>query len=78
MRAARARRSLSWDRILAGAVVAAVGGVVAWGLTIELQSSPVQARLFTKLASGFSYSVDPGKNPDVHFPDGGPYDERLG
>ena len=59
-------------------MLAGIAGALAWGVSIELQASPLQSRLFTKLASGFHYSVEPGSNPDARFPDAGPYDERLG
>ena len=78
MRTSGSRSRLSWDRVLAIMIAMAVGGVVAWGLVIELEASPLQSRLFSKLASGFSYTVEPGPNADAHFPKGGPYDERLG
>src|SRR5512144_1314667 len=78
MRADRAGHRLSWDRLLAGALIAASAGIVAWGVSIELQASPLQSRLFTKLARGFSYTVESGPNPDARFPEAGPYDERLG
>jgi len=78
MRQDRARRRFSWDRILAGAVIATGVGVLAWGASIELEASPLQSRLFAKLASDFAYQVEPGPNPDARFPGSGPYDERLG
>ncbi|MEA3278766.1 MAG: transglycosylase domain-containing protein [Pseudomonadota bacterium] len=52
--------------------------VLAWGLSIELESSPLQSRLFTRLAAGFGVSVEPGATPNARFPDSGPYDKRLG
>lgn len=61
-----------------GVVAVATLSVLGWGLSIELQASPLQSRLFSKLASGFSYSLEPGENPEARFPHGGPYDERLG
>jgi membrane peptidoglycan carboxypeptidase len=44
----------------------------------EIQSSSLQARLFTRLSDGFAVSVEPGASPASRFPAGGPYDERLG
>jgi membrane peptidoglycan carboxypeptidase len=78
MREDRAERRLSWDRVLAGALIAASAGVVGWGVSIELQASPLQSHFFSKLARGFSYTVELGPNPDARFPESGPYDERLG
>ncbi|MFO1112439.1 MAG: transglycosylase domain-containing protein [Rhodospirillales bacterium] len=78
MREDRSRRRLTWDRIVVVLLMAGIGGVVAWGASIELQASPLQSRLFAKIASGFAYSVQPGPNLEARFPQGGPYDERVG
>src|SRR5512132_4678010 len=78
MREHRAGPRLSWDRVLAGALIAVIAGVVAWGVRIELQASPLQSRLFAKLARGFNYTIEPGPNLQARFPESGPYDERLG
>lgn len=72
MREDRSRRRLTWDRIVVVLLMAGIGGVVAWGASIELQASPLQSRLFAKIASGFAYSVQPGPNPEARFPQGGP------
>lgn len=58
--------------------MAGVFGVVVWGLSIELQASPLQSRFFSKITAGFSYSVHSGQNADARFPEPGPYDVRLG
>ena len=68
MRQARAGHRLSWDRVLAGVMLAGIAGLAGWGLSIELQASPIQSRLFSKMASGFHYSVEPGPNRDARFP----------
>lgn len=78
MRQDRARRRTTWDRILAGAAIATGVGALAWGASLEIEASPLQSRLFTKLASGFTYQMEPGPNPALRFPESGPYDERLG
>ncbi len=57
---------------------AGIVGVVAWGVSIELQASPLQSRFFSKLARDFNYTIMPGPNPDARFPEAGPYDVRLG
>ena len=59
-------------------VIAAVAGVLGWAMHLEIQSSLLQARLFTRLSEGFAVSVEPGVSPASRFPIGGPYDERLG
>jgi membrane peptidoglycan carboxypeptidase len=78
MRDGKAKRYLSWDRVLASSVFIGVIGVAGWGLSIELEASPLQSRFFSKLTNGFGYALEPGPNADARFPDGGPYDERLG
>jgi membrane peptidoglycan carboxypeptidase len=78
MRQARAGHRLSWDRVVAGVMLAGIAGLAGWGLSIELQASPIQSRLFSKMARGFHYSIEPGANRDARFPEAGPYDERLG
>jgi len=78
MRAGKAAKRPYWDRIVVGVVTVGVLAVVGWGLSVELQASPVQSRLFSKIASGFNYAVEPGSDPGVRFPKAGPYDERLG
>lgn len=51
---------------------------LVWGVRIELESSPLQWRLFTWLTDRFSVSVEPDVNLDARFPEVGPYDTRLG
>ncbi|MFO1155041.1 MAG: transglycosylase domain-containing protein [Rhodospirillales bacterium] len=72
------RRGWSWHRAFVGAVWIAVAAVLFWGISIEIEASPLQSRLFTKMAASFSYHVEAGSNPDVKYPETGPYDERLG
>jgi len=52
--------------------------VLVWALSIELESSSLQSRLFTRIANGFAVSVEPGINLQARFPEAGPYDKRLG
>jgi membrane peptidoglycan carboxypeptidase len=78
MRDDRSRRRLSADRVVIGLLATGIIGVVVWGLSIELEASPLQSRFFSKITSGFSYDVEPGRSADIRFPDAGPYDERLG
>ena len=51
---------------------------LVWAVHRELESSPLQSWLFTRLTRGFSVSVEPGPSPEARFPRFGPYDERLG
>ena len=69
---------LSWDRIVSGLVFLAVAGIGAWLISIELEASPLQARLISRLATNMTYAVDDGADPDPRFADRGPYDLRFG
>jgi len=59
--------------ILTLAAVAA--GVIAAN---ELRTSRLQARHFAELAKELRYRVEPGASASIHFPEDGPFDERLG
>lgn len=59
--------------------IAALIGVVAYFVSLEMQTSRLQARYFTGLGRQVSFSVQPGPSDAVRFPSpGGPYDWRLG
>jgi membrane peptidoglycan carboxypeptidase len=73
---ARPRRL--WRRLLLTGLVLGATGALGWGLYVEARSSPLQARLFTRLTAGFAVVVEPGASPAIRFPAGGPYDARLG
>ena len=45
---------------------------------MELKTSRLQARCLARFAQKLSFSVKPGPNPSLRFPQQGPYDERLG
>lgn len=49
-----------------------------WGISVEIEASPVQSRLISRLAGAFDYRVEAGANAEARFPEAGPYDERLG
>jgi membrane peptidoglycan carboxypeptidase len=66
-----------WLRLLVCAVMA---GIVVWlaGLAErEMRTSLAQARFFAARAQTLKYWLGPGPG-DVKFPQGGPYDDRLG
>jgi len=44
----------------------------------EMQTSSLQSKPFAWLAKGLQYSVESGPSPSIRFPEGGPYDQRLG
>ena len=52
--------------------------LVGWGAVLEMRSSFVQSLVFTRLTGDMTFTVGPGPSGNIHFPNGGPYDERLG
>lgn len=59
--------------------IAALVGVLAYFVSVEMQTSRLQARYFAKLGRQVSFSVASGPSDSVLFPTpGGPYDWRLG
>ncbi|WP_206952805.1 transglycosylase domain-containing protein [Trinickia acidisoli] len=63
--------------MLAG--VAALVGLLAYFVSLEMQTSRLQARYFAGLGRQVSFSVEAGASDDIRFPSpGGPYDWRLG
>ncbi len=68
----------SWDRFVAAALFAVAGGLFVWAIGIEFERSPLQSRLFSRLAAGMTYTVVPGESLTTRFPDAGPYNQRLG
>jgi membrane peptidoglycan carboxypeptidase len=69
---------LKW---LLGLAVAALLGILAYFVSVEMQTSRQQARYLARLGSGISYSVGPGPSESIRFPSvsaNGPYDMRLG
>lgn len=65
-------RALAW--LLMVCVLTIVAGLGIY----EMQTSRLQAYLFSDIAKNIHYTLEPGKNPDAYFPTFGPYDERLG
>ncbi len=55
-------------------VVLAIGGLAA----AEFKTFYFEARTLTRLARDLSFSIKPGPNPAIRFPQHGPYDQRLG
>jgi membrane peptidoglycan carboxypeptidase len=71
-RTRRRRRRSRW--IVAGALLFALALVAG----LEARTSLLQARLFASLDGRLRVEVEPGASPAPYFPDGGPYDTRLG
>ncbi len=59
-------------------VVLVVLGLIGWAAYWEIQTSHLEAMLFDRLNRGMSFGVKSGPSDAIHFPKGGPYDERLG
>jgi membrane peptidoglycan carboxypeptidase len=55
-------------------LVLAVAGLVAW----ELLSSALEARYLAKTVQKMTWHMQPGPSSRIRFPEGGPYDLRLG
>lgn len=59
--------------------LAALGGIAAYFISVEMQTSRLQARYFAGLGRQVSFSLQSGPSHDIRFPSpGGPYDWRLG
>ncbi len=59
--------------------IAALVGLAAYFVSLEMQTSRLQARYFASLGRQVSFSIEPGASRDIRFPSpGGPYDWRLG
>lgn len=61
-----------WLLVLAALAAA---GLAGWQ---ELNASPLQARILSRLGNGMQYRVEPGISDSIRFPVAGPFDERLG
>ncbi|MGH7058768.1 MAG: transglycosylase domain-containing protein [Stellaceae bacterium] len=68
----RAVSALRWATLLG--VLALFG----WGIAAEIRTSFLQSLIFTRLTRGMSFSIEDGPGSSILFPNGGPYDERLG
>lgn len=59
--------------------IAALVGVLAYVVSLEMQTSRFQARYFANIGRQISFSVAAGPSDSIRFPSpGGPYDLRLG
>ena len=72
---AEKRRSLWRFWYLAPAALVAI---VAAGVTWEVHSSALQARVLSRVAETMTFHLRQGPAAGVQFPTSGPYDERLG
>ncbi|HYB74384.1 MAG TPA: transglycosylase domain-containing protein [Candidatus Sulfotelmatobacter sp.] len=58
--------------------VSLVVGLVLAGLAFEKRTSMLQSWLFSRWAARLTYTLEPGPSPRIAFPQGGPFDQRLG
>ncbi|MDO9263484.1 MAG: transglycosylase domain-containing protein, partial [Desulfosalsimonadaceae bacterium] len=65
-------------RIVTGVLFLALVGVGVAAIIQELQTSRIQARIFSRMAEDLTYQVEKGKSSAIRFPLYGPYDLRLG
>lgn len=65
-------------RLAAAAALLAVAGAGAWTTSAEIASSRLQARVLHWFASGMTFQLRDGPNPDAVYPAQGPFNERLG
>ncbi|HET6521522.1 MAG TPA: transglycosylase domain-containing protein, partial [Geminicoccaceae bacterium] len=72
------RRPSWWSRLVLGALALVVASALGWAAAEELRTSELQAGFLSRFARGLTFAVEPGPNPDMRYPDGGPYDRRLG
>jgi membrane peptidoglycan carboxypeptidase len=59
------------------ALIGALTGL-AWVAGWEMRTSRIEAWLFTRLDRTMSFATHPGASAAIQFPEGGPYDRRLG
>jgi membrane peptidoglycan carboxypeptidase len=74
----RLGRGRAWRRALLGAALLALGALAVLGVSRELRTSRLQARIFAALAARAGYQIGEGPSGSIRFPPAGPYDERLG
>ncbi len=58
--------------------ISLLAGLVLAVLAHEVRTSAIQAWLFSRWAAGLTYTLGRGPSPQVVFPTGGPFDQRLG
>lgn len=72
MGSAKVYRWMAWGMTLG---LAGIAGLAVWQ---ETRTSWLQSEMLTRFGRDLTYQVEPGPNPDIRFPDKGPYDHRLG
>ena len=64
--------------VVARIIYAALAAAAVWLAVIEVRASPLQALVFSRLADDLKFGLETGPNPDLRYPEQGPYNERLG
>lgn len=75
------KRLLLWSkrrRLLGGTAILLVALTLGGLAVVEFKTFYFEARYLARFARKLSFSVKPGPNPSLRFPEQGPYDERLG
>lgn len=72
--ARRRYRRLKWALLIGVPLLLAAVPVAMW----EARTSTVQARFFSSRGQGLDWAVRSGISSRIRFPEGGPWDERLG
>ena len=65
-------------RVALGLAQFSLGVFIGAALVYEVETSALQARLFTTYAARVSYATEAGPSPMIAFPRGGPFDEQRG
>ncbi len=74
----RSRLSAHVFVVLRWATALAALALLGWGIAAEIRTSYLQSRIFSGLARKMTYTVEPGASRTIIYPEGGPYDQRLG
>ena len=59
-------------------IITVIAAVLGFLTAAEFRTSYLQSRFFSWFAQKTSFSLKPGRNPSLCFPNDGPYDKRLG
>ncbi|MEN6620884.1 MAG: transglycosylase domain-containing protein, partial [Smithella sp.] len=65
-------------RLIIVTIISIIVAVLSTLIVVEMKTSYLQSRYLSLYAKKLSFSVKPGPNPSLNFPEDGPYDERLG
>ncbi|MGL5947787.1 MAG: transglycosylase domain-containing protein [Aeromonas sp.] len=69
------RKKRSWGIYLVGVCsLATIGALIAY----EMRTSRLQSEQLSRYAAKLTYALAPGKSEKITFPEGGPFDARLG